>query len=61
MHYKRCGISFVTFPLKAYIQYDSYHLNSVLQTFFYVSLNGITSTNKFNVLLEMVFYAPVTL
>ena len=52
---------FATFPLKAYVQYNSYHLDSGLQTFFYVSLSGIASTNKFNVLLEMAFYAPVTL
>ena len=60
MHYKICGISFVTFPLKAYIQYNSYHLDSGLQTFLCVSLNGLVNTNKFNILLEIGFYVPVT-
>ena len=61
MPYKTCGISFVTFPLKAYVQYDSYHLDPGLQTFLCMPLNGIVNTNKFNVLLEIAFYVPVTL
>ena len=52
MHYKICGISFVTFPHKAYIQYNSYHLDSGLQTFLCVSLNVIVNTNKFNILFR---------
>ena len=61
MHYKMCGISFVTFPLKAYVPYDSYHLDSGLQTFLCVSLNGLVNTNKFNTLLEIGFSVPATL
>ena len=52
MHYKTCGISFITFPLKAYVQYDSYHFYSGLQTFLCVSLNVIVNTNKFNILFR---------
>ena len=58
MHYKMCGISFVTFPLKAYVQYDSYHLDSGLQTFLCVSLNGLVNTNAFNTLLGIGSSAP---